>query len=126
MTSASLWRAGLSRRRFLAGSAGVLGGLVAGSSIGVRPARGSTLVGPAGYTDVSMAMHVHMSFSEGTGSYDAQLAEAARAEIDVLWPSEHDWRMSALSYVPRLRFLTNESYDGRKVTYASEIGRAHV
>jgi len=119
MTSAALWRAGLSRRRFLVGSAGALGGLVAGSSIGVRPARAAAGVGPAGYTDVSMAMHVHMSFSEGAGSYDAQLAEAARAGIDVLWPSEHDWRMSALDYVPRLRFLTNESYDGRKVTYAS-------
>src|SRR2546430_2284325 len=39
----------------------------------------------------TMAMHVHSSFSEGTGSMQAQLAEATSAGVDVLWWTDHDW-----------------------------------
>lgn len=53
---------------------------------------------------VSMAMHVHASFSEGKGSMDAQLANADRLGIDVLWWTEHDFRMAAHGYRQAVRF----------------------
>lgn len=44
---------------------------------------------------VCMAMHVHASASEGPGSMEAQLTQAANTGVDVLWWTEHDFRMSA-------------------------------
>lgn len=42
-----------------------------------------------------MAMHVHASFSEGIASMDAHLAEASRTGVDVVWWTEHDFRLRA-------------------------------
>ena len=42
-----------------------------------------------------MAMHVHASFSEGSASMQAHLAEAERTGVDVIWWTEHDHRMVA-------------------------------
>ncbi len=47
---------------------------------------------------ISMAMHVHSSFSEGTSSMRGQLDEAARNNIDVVWWTDHDWRMAGHGY----------------------------
>jgi hypothetical protein len=47
---------------------------------------------------VSMALHVHASFSEGAGSMEAQLDQAVRNDVEVLWWTEHDWRMSGHGY----------------------------
>jgi hypothetical protein len=44
------------------------------------------------------AMHIHNSFSEGLASLQASMAEAVRSGVDVLWPTNHDWRMSAQGY----------------------------
>ena len=41
---------------------------------------------------ISMAMHVHSSFSEGTGSMDAQLERGPMTGVDVVWWTDHDWR----------------------------------
>jgi hypothetical protein len=45
-----------------------------------------------------MAMHIHSSFSEQTGSMDAQLFQAARNAVDVVWWTDHDHRMDSLYY----------------------------
>lgn len=61
---------------------------------------------------VSMAMHIHASFSEGgswaagggAGSMLAQLQQAQEHGVDVIWWTEHDWRMQAYGYCPGLDF----------------------
>ncbi len=89
-------RSGLSRRRFLVGAATVAGAGVAAGSIklATQQASGRT---PAehGLLPYRMAMHVHASASEGPGSMEAQLTQAARIGVDVLWWTEHDQRMCA-------------------------------
>ena len=65
----------------------------------VRPVRRSA--GPisfAGATAYSMAMHIHSSFSEQTGSMDAQLFQATSNGIDVVWWTDHDHRMDSRYY----------------------------
>ncbi|MGH3096240.1 MAG: hypothetical protein ACRDMV_09610 [Streptosporangiales bacterium] len=53
---------------------------------------------------VSMAMHLHASFSEQTASYEAHLSEASRLGVDVLWWTDHDFRVSAYGYRQGVRF----------------------
>jgi len=61
---------------------------------------------------VSMAMHVHASFSEGGSwlacgggaSMMAQLHQATRNGVDVIWWTEHDWRMQAYGYFDGIAF----------------------
>lgn len=63
--------------------------------------------GPIGYggaTAYSMAMHIHSSFSEQSGSMDAQLFQAAQNAVDVLWWTDHDHRMDGLNYANVMHF----------------------
>lgn len=53
---------------------------------------------------ITMAMHVHASFSEYTGSMEAQLSEAEANNVNVLWWTEHDWRMAATCYRTQVSF----------------------
>jgi hypothetical protein len=43
----------------------------------------------------SAQLHVHGSFSEGVGSMDSHVFEAQRVGVDVLWWSDHDYRITA-------------------------------
>jgi hypothetical protein len=58
-----------------------------------------------------MAMHVHSSFSEQSGSMDSQLFQAAANSVDVLWWTDHDQRMDGIGYRDTVHFtsLTSES-----------------
>ena len=47
---------------------------------------------------VSVQMHVHASMSEGPGSWRAANVHAQKIGIDVLWWSDHDWRMAYHTY----------------------------
>lgn len=47
---------------------------------------------------VSMAMHLHSSFSEGCASMATHLAQATANGVDVIWWTDHDWRMAARCY----------------------------
>lgn len=49
-------------------------------------------------------MHLHASFSEYTASYEAHLSEARRLGVDVLWWTDHDFRVSAQGYRHAVRF----------------------
>ena len=49
-----------------------------------------------GETAYRAAMHLHASFSEGRASWSQHFAEAARHGIDILVPTDHDWRMARM------------------------------
>jgi hypothetical protein len=87
----------LSRRALLrAAAVGGLGvPLVAGCTTPARPPV------PTG-DPVSVAMHLHSSFSEGTASMAAHLDQARRLGVDVLFWTDHDFRVSAQGYRRRL------------------------
>jgi len=93
---------GPSRRAFLHRAA-ILG---AAATVGVprlpvhrlplhSPARAVTADGTNAY---SMAMHIHSSFSEQNGSMDGHLLQAAHNSVDVLWWTDHDYRMEGTGY----------------------------
>jgi len=107
----------LSRRQFLTRSSLVAAGFV---TLPGLDGRAFAAVPPAyrpltGYRDYAMAMHIHSSFSEGKGSMQAQLSEATANNVDVVWWTEHDWRMNAHGYRSVVHFdsLTQESEAGR-------------
>jgi hypothetical protein len=91
----------VSRRAVLAGAAG---GVLA-AALNARPAS-------AGTRPVSMAMHIHGSFSEGFASYEAHLAQARRHGVDVVFWTDHDFRVAAHSYPRRVRFDGPVEADG--------------
>ena len=88
------------RRTFL----GVGAALAAGAALpvlGAAKARAATAsasavppaVLPSGLTAYRAAMHLHGSFSEGSGSWAQHFSEAARTGVDILVPTDHDWRV---------------------------------
>ena len=90
----------LSRRALLRAAA--VGGL------GVPLLSGCTSTGAGGGSGraardpVSVAMHLHSSFSEGTASMATHLDQARRLGVDVLFWTDHDFRVSAQGYRRRL------------------------
>jgi hypothetical protein len=50
------------------------------------------------------ALHIHSCFSEGAGSFDWQVWQACRSGYDLVWWSEHDWRMSCVDHDEILDF----------------------
>ncbi len=105
---------GVPRRALLTGAAGLA---VAGLGVPLagcreKPDRATDPRRPAAeLAPVSMAMHVHGCFSEGKASMHAHLDQATRRGVDVLWWTDHDFRMSAHGYVTQVRF------DGPTETY---------
>ena len=104
---------GLSRRQFLHGA----GALAVMAGVGGRvprrlpprsPARPAALDGTL--LAYSMAMHIHSSFSEQSGSMDSQFYQAAANGVDVLWLTDHDHRMDGANYRNTVHFtsLTGE------------------
>lgn len=87
-------------RRSLLRAAGVAG-------LGVPLLAACTSAAPhrpaAGDDPVSVAMHLHSSFSEGTASMATHLEQAERLGVDVLFWTDHDFRVSAQGYRRRLR-----------------------
>lgn len=84
--------------RSAAGGVATLGTLGLPSAATADPLRGSSS-GP-----VSMAMHLHSSFSEGVASMHAHLEQAKRVGVDVLWWTDHDFRVTAMGYRQAIRF----------------------
>jgi hypothetical protein len=109
---------GLSRRQFIRGSAGAFAGAAllgrapaVSASVRPRPRPYSRPVADDGTSGYSMAMHIHSSFSEYIASMDAQLYQATLNNVDVLWWTDHDWRMDGLDYRQVVHFT---SLDGEK------------
>lgn len=72
---------------------------------------------PATASPVMSALHVHSSFSEGTGSMRAQLEEASALGVQALWWTDHDWRMSGQGYLDQ---LSPADLDGTEVRWTLE------
>lgn len=98
-----------SRREFLEVAGRTIGaGVVLPHLLGPGPAQAS----PSSPQPVSMAMHVHASFSEGIKSTGAdssasmarQLDQASRAGVEVIWWTEHDTRMTAYNFRQQVHF----------------------
>lgn len=109
--------AGLTRRQVLNAAGGLASaGLLLGRGAG--PPRRLPLQSKARLADAngnqaySMAMHVHSSFSEYSGSMDCQLYQAARNGVDVLWWTEHDGRMNNLDYRDQVHFTSLDNENG--------------
>ena len=60
----------------------------------------------------SMAMHIHSSFSEQSGSVDSQFFQAASNAVDVLWLTDHDHRMDGVNYRNTVHFTSLTSEKG--------------
>lgn len=61
---------------------------------------------------VSMAMHIHASFSEGVASMDAHLGKAQQLGVDVIWWTEHDVRQAAYGYRQAVDFTGQNEPEG--------------
>ncbi|HET8680666.1 MAG TPA: hypothetical protein VFM54_02150 [Micromonosporaceae bacterium] len=105
------------RRRALLGAVAATGatGLGLGlSRAGELPAALGLRPGRADPEPVTMAMHLHGPFSEGQASMAAHLTQAQRLGVDVVWWTDHDWRMSGYGYREAVRFDSLEEHeDGR-------------
>jgi hypothetical protein len=64
---------------------------------------GATL---AGRDPLITAMHVHASWSEGNGSWEAQYAQASALGVDLLYLTDHDFRARAYNYLTSLAGVT--------------------
>jgi hypothetical protein len=95
----------LPRRSFLRGAGVLAGGVLlsghapaASATARPHPERPGRPVDPWGYRAWSNAMHIHSSFSEQTASMQAQLYQATLNSVDVLWWTEHDWRLDGKDF----------------------------
>lgn len=83
--------------------------------------------GPTGETAWSVQMHVHGSFSEGRGSIETQTLEALATNVDVIWWSDHDWRISFFHHVSRYSFdawsePTTANEPWKPLTWKEKVG----
>jgi hypothetical protein len=109
-------RQALSRRNFLHGTAALTAGAVLLGKQARVPQRlplrsAARPIAQDSKSAYSMAMHIHSSFSEQQGSMDAQLFQAQTNSVDVLWWTDHDFRMDGTAYRDTVHFtsLTQES-----------------
>lgn len=116
----------VSRRRALGLGAALAAG-TATAGLG-RPMPVSAYVGgsPPGLGDapVSMAMHIHASFSESIASMSAHLDQARRTGVDVIWWTDHDFRINAHGYRQEVHFdgMTEVENELEWIWLASESG----
>jgi hypothetical protein len=97
----------VNRRRFLGYAAGVAAmAVVRAEWPRSVAAAGPMVVGADGSLQVGMAMHIHSSFSEQYGSMDSHLLQAQANAVDVLWWTEHDYRMSGIGYRDTVHFTS--------------------
>jgi len=68
---------------------------------------------------VSMAMHLHTSFSEGYGSMEGHVQQASVHGVDVVWWTDHDNTLNAVGHKKVVHFssLTAEEGDGRPLQW---------
>jgi len=81
---------------------GALRGLF-GASAGaaVPPAPGTNSLGEVAHR---AAMHLHGSFSEVTGSWAGHIAQAIANGVDIVVPTDHDWRVQLRNYGGQYHF----------------------
>ena len=87
------------------------GGLLGVGALGVPSLGAAAAALGTGGGPVTMAMHIHGSFSEGTASMDAHLQQARRLGVDVVWWTDHDFRVAALGYRRAVGFDGEQEYE---------------
>ncbi|MGQ0720591.1 MAG: FlgD immunoglobulin-like domain containing protein [Candidatus Eiseniibacteriota bacterium] len=75
--------------------------LVCWTSAGAATGRVDPLTGETAW---SVAMHMHGSFSEGSGSMEWHTDLADQAGVDVIWWTDHDWRIAHTKHMGRYDF----------------------
>jgi hypothetical protein len=61
---------------------------------------------------ISMATHIHGPFSEGKASFEAHLAQARKNRVDVIWWTDHDFRIAAHDHRQAVHFTGAAEPDG--------------
>jgi hypothetical protein len=117
----------MTRRTVLAGMVGV----ASASFLGLRPssAAAASSLGFTGSSALTSAMHVHASWSEGTGSWEAQFAQAAALGIDLMYMTDHDFRALAYGYLTSLKGVgVTTSTTGSLASHSSTLsaGTLHM
>ena len=95
-----------SRRQLLGAGAAAAAALALPPPRWLPTARAVAPLGFAGAAPLHLAMHVHGSWSEGRGSWEAQLTQAAATGVDVLYLTDHDARATANGYLTSLSGVT--------------------
>lgn len=92
------------RRQVLGVLGAAIGGSVLPSGIWLPSATAAqtAVSGFGGGRALRAAMHVHGSWSEGAGSWEAQFEQAGTNGYDVLYMTDHDHRALALKYMTSL------------------------
>ncbi|MFC0553379.1 twin-arginine translocation signal domain-containing protein [Planotetraspora thailandica] len=88
----------VSRRDLLKATAAVTALGAGRLALGPQPALAADITNGFVARPISMAMHIHASWSEGAGSMQGHLEQATRTGIDVMWWTEHDFRMAEHGY----------------------------
>ena len=65
----------------------------------------------------SVQMHLHGSMSEGSGSMRGANVQAKKIGLDVLWWTDHDWRMAYHTYADGYDFEADGLSADRPVPY---------
>ncbi len=71
----------------------------------------------------SVQLHLHGSFSEGEGSLDSHGFEASDLGCDVLWWSDHDFRITTYEHVSRFGFEGWDEPLDRNEPWAVRLGK---
>ena len=71
----------------------------------------------------SMQLHLHASMSEGGGSMRGANVWAKDANVDILWWTDHDWRVSYHTYISGFGFEADDLVSTGDVPYTDRARR---
>lgn len=112
----SLTRRGVLLGGLGAGAAALLGGRTASATPTRAAAAGLgrfRATNADGLTAYPIAMHVHDSFSEGSGNKAGQYTQAATNNFAGVWTTNHDWRIQGVCFTSAYSFAANETHFGK-------------
>ncbi len=95
MTAQRITEMEVDRRRLLQLAVGSALGV---GAVGLPVGNDPPAYAAGGLSPVTMAMHIHSSFSEGYGSMHSHLHQANKHGVDVIWWTDHDFRATAQGF----------------------------
>jgi hypothetical protein len=94
----------LTRRTVLSAAGAALAAGAMPPSTGPTEGSATALPAAGNARPVSMAMHIHGPFSEGVASFSAHLEQARKYKVDVIWWTDHDFRIAAFQHRRAVHF----------------------